>query len=477
MNGLPYRSQYATTTSLKSQTTDILSQNSKDARFIEHSMLISQKNPKLLSIFGHKYTLLVLSVAFAVITMLLVLPFAQSAIADTTSHLQTKIGETRKTRSSTSSLASQSPSSPNSPSITTLSAKLAATAIIDESLEPYISLLTAREIAAKTNEPIATDLFKPENRTALLDLTRKRYQAAVRDFSDEEKELLTTVITQMHSPLQKLYPLLAKTSWSIIKKSDTLEGGAHFTLGKHIILSEGFLKRALFLTKERKHNKTDSQEEQDKHAAQQKRNKQRAAAMVMGLLLHEQAHVLQRLHPTLFKDLYENTWHFKHVDKIQTTPWMTERQLLNPDAVDVRWIFPIAIDANKTADSKERSNEKNRVKQVRYIWPQILLEGPRDKPRMFRDAQFVAIDLVKENKHWAIKQTSDEDSTPARSPLREQKSYLAHFPHGNAYHPNEAAASALSATVSADIRAGKYIQPRGGKPALITAKWFRAKLR
>ena len=61
----------------------------------------------------------------------------------------------------------------------------------------------------------------------------------------------------------------------------------------------------------------------------------------MELLLHEQMHVFQRAHAEMFDSLYMGQWGFIRAKTIATCPWIVEHQLLNPDAVDCPWVFPI----------------------------------------------------------------------------------------------------------------------------------------
>ena len=59
------------------------------------------------------------------------------------------------------------------------------------------------------------------------------------------------------------------------------------------------------------------------------------------LLLHEQMHVLQRAEPELFDSLYKDQWGFIRAKSIKICPWIVQHQLLNPDAIDCPWVFPI----------------------------------------------------------------------------------------------------------------------------------------
>ena len=67
-----------------------------------------------------------------------------------------------------------------------LTAKDAADAIVDESMEPYFSLLLPLEMHAKTGSS-----GPGANLAAQRDECRKRYRSAVLDFTDDEKAAMT----------------------------------------------------------------------------------------------------------------------------------------------------------------------------------------------------------------------------------------------------------------------------------------------
>ncbi len=294
------------------------------------------------------------------------------------------------------------------PDIKLLSKDEAAIAIVEEKIEPYFKLLTLPDMAAKLRA-----MPQGETLEARRADFKRQYAGFTLDFTDEEKAVIHTCLTKVRPALEKHYPLMAKTPWSIIKKSDVLEGGAHFTRESHIVLSARVPARAARLMKE---NQPDA-----------------AVAALLPLLLHEQMHVLQRLHPKVFADLYENIWGYRYAAKITTGAWLDARQMVNPDGVDVNWLLPTKDDAG----------------QVKLLWPRILLTKTEGVPVMFRDMQMVLIEVQMKSGNYMVK--LKEDGSPVMSPLMESKPFAVRFPHGNAYHPNETAAAALPAVILADL--------------------------
>lgn len=294
------------------------------------------------------------------------------------------------------------------PSIKLLAKEEAAVAILEEKIEPYFKLLTLPDMAAKLRAvPVGETL--DEQRADF----KRQYAGFTLDFTDQEKAIIHTCVAKVQPVLEKHYPLIAKAPWSIIKKSDVLEGGAHFTREAHVVLSANVLARAVRLEKE---NQPDA-----------------AVAALLPLLLHEQMHVLQRLHPKVFANLYEKIWGYEYAPKIATGTWLDARQMVNPDGVDVNWLVAMKDDAG----------------QAKLLWPRIVLTKTQGVPVMFRDMQMVLIEVEKKDDGYAVK--LKEDGMPVMSPLMASRSFAGRFPHGNAYHPNETAAAALPAVILADL--------------------------
>ncbi len=326
------------------------------------------------------------------------------------------------------------------PSIALLSKDEAAIAILEEKIEPYFKLLTPLDMAAKLRAMPEGDTLEAKREDF-----KKKYAAHTLDFTDDEKAFIRACIELVHPVLEKHYPLVARTPWSIIKKSDLLEGGAHFTREGHIVLSQQVLVRAIRF-------KNDG-------------NDDAATFTLLPLLLHEQFHVLQRLHAKTFADLYVNVWGYVHVPTLAAGDWLDARQMVNPDGVDVNWLLPIEDELLGEAGAKK------------LVWPRIVLSRTQGVPVMFRDMQMVLVEVTRTGEDHAVK--LDAQGLPVMSPLMDSKAFNAKFPHGNSYHPNETAAAVLPAVILADLLPEyEDRKPANRKAVEKTAReWMRANLK
>jgi hypothetical protein len=279
-------------------------------------------------------------------------------------------------------------------------------AIIDESMEPYFRLLQPMEMSVKTGEPIGDGTLEQQR-----DRCRKRYQDAMEEFTDEQKEALRWYISKLMPMVAADYPLYAKTPWSFIKISSKFEGGMPHTRGPHIVLSDGVLGTLV----------------QAKRQAPQ----WMALAQFGDVLLHEQSHVVQRQHPRQMASLYTELWKFKHVGTIEGGDWITRHQIVNPDGVDVRWIFPIQ-EGQKT----------------RWIWPLIVFGGVDDPAKAsFGNMQMIAVEVEPAGAD-AFKAKMGDDGKPVMQDLMGVSQYTSVFRISqNIYHPNEAAADLFAKLV------------------------------
>lgn len=292
------------------------------------------------------------------------------------------------------------------PAVEFLDQAAAKKAIVDETMEPYFKLLQPMEMSVKTAEPIGQGTLVEQR-----DRCRKRYQEAVQNFSDEERDALRWYVSQLEPLVEKDYPLYARTPWSFIKLDSKFEGGMPHTRGPHIVLSDDFLKPLL-----------------------QSRAKGPAwigLAQIGDVLLHEQSHVVQRENPAQFAKLFTGLWKFKHAGTVQGCDWVTQHQIVNPDGVDVNWVFPV-----KDGDA------------TRWIWPLIVFGDVDDANKAtFADMQMVAIDLDAMGDN-SFKAKVGADGKPVLHELMSVAEYVSKFrPSRNIYHPNEAAADLFAKIV------------------------------
>jgi hypothetical protein len=105
--------------------------------------------------------------------------------------------------------------------------------------------------------------------------------------------------------------------------------------------------------------------------------------------------------------------------------WLTQHQIVNPDGVDVRWVYPLKQD-DKT----------------RWIWPLIILDKDADPEKAtFADMRMVAVDVDPDGAN-SFKARVDPDGRPIMQSLNDVAEYASAFPATQEdFHPNEAAAN------------------------------------
>jgi hypothetical protein len=290
---------------------------------------------------------------------------------------------------------------PQDTAVRFLSAKEAADAIVDESMEPYFSLLQPLEMTAKTGSPITgADL------AAQRDECRKRYREAVRDFTDEEKAAITPAAEGLRKALQEAYPFFAAKPWSFIKLDAAFEGGMPHTRGPHVIMSDRMAKQFV---------------------AHKARGGDPVKSRLAQTLIHEMCHVMQRAHPDLFADLYVNVWGLVRAKGIPGDPWLDKVQIVNPDGPDVGWVFPV-----KDA----------------FWQPLVVLKDGVERPAMPRDFLFVGVAREKKGDAFVVRA---KDGKPETMLLKEIPAFADAFKAFANFHPNETFAEQFADMAMRDI--------------------------
>ncbi|HWX34436.1 MAG TPA: hypothetical protein VNZ53_44295 [Steroidobacteraceae bacterium] len=266
----------------------------------------------------------------------------------------------------------------------------------------YYARLQLPEMRAKTGLALENVTLE-----AAREQVRETYGARVEDFSADEQAALREVVTGLQTLLRTRAPLYARTPWVFIKVESTIEGGLPHTRGDCIVLSDALLARIVQM-----HAKSASS----------------APLSLWNLLVHEQTHVLQRRHPELFVNLYTQSLGFHHVVFAPPPQWLIERNVLNPDAPDADWIFPVG-------DAAARH----------WILPEVLLLK-LEHPRMPDDFDVVAIDVRERDGAWGFADRSMPASLQELSALPD---FLRAFPvHEEMFHPNEISAGLLAAIIT-----------------------------
>jgi hypothetical protein len=283
-----------------------------------------------------------------------------------------------------------------------LSPEEAKAAIVDDGKAPYFDRLTPVEIAVKTAGS------KGDAAEA-----RRRYQASVKAFAPEELAAFAALVEWMQPKLATTYPLLDRTPFSLLKVSAKIEGGLPHTRDRHILFADDLLKQA---------------------AALHQTNPLGFRKAMGPLLLHEQMHVIERLFPERFEKLFTEVWGFRHLEKALEHSWLAERQLLNPDGPDIRWIYPVKDGAGK-----------------RWIWPLVILREPKASMKMPQD--FLLVGVALEEADGAFKVAEDPKThVPKLENLGDMEDLLRRFPNpGELYHPNEIAADWIAEVIWEDL--------------------------
>ena len=322
-------------------------------------------------------------------------------------------------------------------SVTFPDIEAAKAAIIDDSIDPYFSRMQEMEMSAKTGSPIDGETITQQRQNC-----RLRYQAGVREFTEDVKKVIRKSAEKLYKALHEKYPLFAEMPWVFIKVSDEIEGGMPHTRDKYIVLSEGVCRRFAMVDQS---------------------GSERAASGISMLLLHEQTHVFQRLCPNFFDSLYIDVWGFIKAEKIEGCPWLDKYQLINPDGTDCCWVYPIKKDDDVT-----------------YLWPLVVFAEGDGLKRMPQDFRMIGVELNKDDGIFKPKMT--EDAKPVYHNLMDVPEYRNIFPQtSNIYHPNEASASLFTLIVLLDSmpeeqRIAQQERMKIGPNFELVRKWFAENL-
>jgi hypothetical protein len=275
-----------------------------------------------------------------------------------------------------------------------LSREDAQAAIVDESYELYFSRLQRREIAALTGKTVQCDSLDDCRQEA-----RCRFRAAALGFSADEEAAIRWFVEQLTALLGEDYPLYARHPWRFLKTQNHLCSGFPHTRGLCIIFCQRIVD-----------------------AIVRSRNGQDARGALRGLgslFVHEQMHVLQRCYPERFAGLYQQEMGLQRA-QVESAPWLTERQILNPDALRMEWIVPVGAPDQPSS----------------YYWIRTILKGDRSIPRMGADFLDLAVSVVPRNDHFRV--VTDDQGKPVFRRVEELGGYLARFPIQRGLdHPNE----------------------------------------
>jgi hypothetical protein len=284
------------------------------------------------------------------------------------------------------------------PRIECLSQQEAQRAILDDSYGNYFSRLQRREVATLTGNTVeCTELRLCQ------DEARRRIADAVLPFTQREEESVAWFAERLGELLGDDFALFRKHPWRFIKVRDTLAAGFSHTRATYIIFSQRTVER--IVTARNDPNELD-------------------ALRKMGpLFVHEQMHVFERLFPSRFVPLFENTLGFQQAT-VESHRWLDERQICNPDALNLNWVV---------------STRQDPGEQPNLFWLRTLLRDGPEIPQMGRDFLPVAVRLTRDGDRFRV--AVDADDKPLTVPISSLTEYVARLPIDNGLdHPNEVAA-------------------------------------
>jgi hypothetical protein len=291
------------------------------------------------------------------------------------------------------------------PAIAFLTQAQARLAIVDETLEPYFSLLQTQEMACKTMRAMPAGTLESQRAAC-----RRRYADAVGSFSEQEQTAIRTILATVLPHLQSAYPLFAMEPWQFIKLDQHFEGGMPHTRGHCIILSDAVLPGLVSM----------AGQPVSRNGAE--------------MLVHEQTHVVQRLHPVAFARLYTEVLGFVQLPQEPTrSTALIAHQLLNPDGIRCVWAHLVESDG-----------------QRQLIEPQVILGVDDVVPRMPDDFSLIALPL--DAQAGAYHEHLGADGKPVVLHLEDLTGYVSAFaPCDEYFHPNEICAVLLSRLVVHDV--------------------------
>ena len=308
------------------------------------------------------------------------------------------------------------------------------TAIVDD--PAYFDHLQPMEIEAKTGRPLME--ASPAAQRAEC---RRRYQAAVREFTADEKCHIESVVELIDPAIRNDYPALADTPWNFVKVASNIEAGFPHTRGKYIILAESVCRWL-----------------------------RGPGRWTGGACPWTRWNCSCTSRCTFFSGptgrfsiRFTGPMGLYPGETIVTCPWIVEHQLLNPDAVDCPWVFPLLH-----GDGRQ------------YIWPLFSFNGGPGPKRMQSDASMLAVYVTPSGDGFRVQQSAD--GRPKYSELLSVRDYREVFLQStNIYHPHEASADLFAKLVVFDryssVRMNAAQQATMEKSFGPLREWFKKNLR
>ena len=264
-----------------------------------------------------------------------------------------------------------------------------AQSIIRSYHRPYFKKMKPMELVARN---VLND-EKEFSNNEIVTKTENFYCSHILEFSSLEKKYISELILKTMN--RSSYKQLNKyfVDWKLIKVDSLFEDGLPHTIDKYIVIPDNFVTELINLMK---------------------KNKIEEAIKNYGsTLTHEQIHVLQRIYPRLFNQLYTKYWRYKLFPEqklnLLIDHHVGNKQRLNPDGLNNNYMFKLKDNSYMIVYVKLNSYELENVTKYGLLVDDINL-------------------------------TKIGNST-----LDNYTYYLNYFGNiGNNYHPNELVATLLS---------------------------------
>jgi hypothetical protein len=201
----------------------------------------------------------------------------------------------------------------STPAIEFVAAAAADSAIFSDSSAPCQSRLPAWELSISEG---TYNRFAAKRAAADC---REAFGKAVRDFTDEEKGLLTRYATHIDSVISVEFPALAVQPWRFAVISDTFDLGVP-NVSKHIILTKGLLK--------------EMQEWADKQSSM--------FFVGMETLIREKTLLLQNGKRGIVEKFYAEAWGFRKIPELSIDRLMQDNGIFFSRVPPNEWVIRLS---------------------------------------------------------------------------------------------------------------------------------------
>ena len=212
--------------------------------------------------------------------------------------------------------------------ITFMEGESAADAVLPKPPEPCVSRLPAWELS--TGEGTYNRFAAKKSNVDC----REAFKAAIRSFTDEEKQTLRQYVDLVDSAINAEFPALNSVPWSFVVISDSTDFGVP-TSKKNIILTRGLLSEM-----------RDWMEHRSK-----------LMFVGMEILIHEKVLLLQFRSARTFEKFYREVWGFRKINALSIDRLMEDNGIYFTSVPPNEWIIKVS------------PNPKDRE----YIMPALLM--------------------------------------------------------------------------------------------------------